>query len=171
VTAYVALLRAVNLGSTNRLPMAELKRMCEQAGFEKVRTFIASGNVVFATSDTKAQVKAELEKRLKAFAGKPVDVFVRTAKEMVEIVSDFPFKKALRNRGVVIFLDGKPPADTLERISGQEGEKAAPGRNEIYVAYGEKGIGRSRLKIPAAAAGTARNINTVTKLAELAAAL
>lgn len=161
MTAYVALLRAVNLGPTNQLPMAELKRMCEQAGFEDVRTFIASGNVVFVTSASKAQVRAQLEKRLK----------VRTAKEMAEIVSDFPFKKAPRNRGVVIFLDGKPPADALERISGQEDEKVAPGRNEIYVAYGEKGIGRSKLKIPAAAAGTARNINTVTKLAELAAAL
>ena len=168
MTAYVALLRAVNLMSANRLPMAELRRVCEEAGFEQVRTFIASGNVVFRSAKKEAAVKAELEKRLQAHTGKPVGVIVRTAKEMAAILEDFPFKSAPRNRAVVIFLDGKPPSDTLEHVSGQADERVALGRREIHVAYGENGIGRSKLKIPAAKAGTARNINTIARLAEMA---
>ena len=168
MTGYVALLRAVNLGPTNKLPMAELKRIREEAGFERVRTFIASGNAVFASGAKEAAVKAELEKGLKAYAGKPVDVLVRSAKEMAAIVTDFPFKDAAGNRGVVIFLDEKPPADTLKHISGQDDEEVALGKREILVAYGRNGIGKSKLKIPAAARGTARNMNTVAKLAEMA---
>jgi uncharacterized protein (DUF1697 family) len=168
MTAYVALLRAVNLMSSSRLPMAELRRVCEEAGFEQVRTFIASGNVVFSSAKKEAAVKADLESRLKAHSGKPVDVIVRTAREMAAIVEDFPFKDTPKSRTAVIFLDGKPPADALDHVSGQADEEVALGKREIYVAYGENGIGRSKLKIPAAAKGTARNINTVAKLAEMA---
>jgi uncharacterized protein (DUF1697 family) len=170
VTAYVALLRAVNLGPTNRLPMAELKRICEDAGFDKVRTFIASGNVVFTSANKEGAVKTELEKRLTAYAGKHTDVMVRTAQEMAAVVAHFPFKGVAENRAVVIFFDKKPAAP-LAQVSGRDDEKVALGKREIYVAYGAKGIGRSKLKIPAAKTGTARNINTVTKLAELAASL
>lgn len=171
MTAYVALLRAVNLMATTRLPMAELKRICEEAGFAKVSTYIASGNVVFESAKKEAAVKAVLEKGLEAHAGKPIDVIVRTAEEMAALVADFPFKRVPKNRAVVIFLDKKPPADALEHITGQDDEKVAVGKREIHVAYGEKGIGRSKLKIPAAKEGTARNFNTVAKLAEMAAGL
>ena len=69
MTKFVALLRAVNVGGTGRLPMTELKAMCETAGFGAVRTFIASGNVVFESGNTEAQVKAKLEGALEAYAG------------------------------------------------------------------------------------------------------
>ena len=78
MTAYVALLRAVNVGGTGKLPMSELEAMCETAGFEKVKTYIASGNVVFTSGMSEAEVKAALEKALPAYAGKPVGVMVRT---------------------------------------------------------------------------------------------
>ena len=172
MTAYVALLRAVNLMAGTSLAMADLKRICEEAGYRRVKTFIASGNVVFESSAKEAAVKAELEKRLKSHAGKPIDVVVRTAGEMTAILKDFPFKTIAKNHGVVIFLDARPPADALQVIAGQaKDEKVALGKREIYVAYGEKGIGRSKLKIPAAKEGTARNLNTVQKLAEMADAL
>ena len=171
MSAYVALLRAVNLGPNNRLAMSELKRICEEAGFAKVRTYIASGNVVFESAKKEAAVRAALEKGLEAVAGKPIDVIVRTAQEMAAVVEDFPFKRVVKNRAVVIFLDKEPAIHALEQIHGQDDEKVARGKREIYVAYGEKGIGRSNLKIAAAKEGTARNINTVAKLAEMAAAL
>ena len=171
MTAYVALLRAVNLGPTNKLPMAELKRIGEEAGFDKVRTYIASGNLLLESAKQEGAVKAALEKGLQAYAGKPADVIVRTAEEMVAVVADFPFKRVAKNRAVVIFLDKEPAADALKDVFGQADEKIALGKREIHVAYGEQGIGRSKLRIRAAQAGTARNINTVRKLAELAAAL
>ena len=69
---YIALLRAVNVGGTGKLPMAELKAMCADAGFARVETYIASGNVVFESNGAPSRVKAELERRLLAHAGKPV---------------------------------------------------------------------------------------------------
>lgn len=166
--SYVALLRAVNVGGTGKLPMSELKAMCVALGFERVQTYIASGNVVFSARQAGAEVKAALEKRLEAYAGKSVGVIVRTAKEMAKVLKSNPFPDAAPNWTVAIFLDEPPPSDTLDQIRGRNDEEVRLGKREIYVSYGS-GMGRSKLKIPAAADGTARNINTIAKLAELAA--
>jgi uncharacterized protein (DUF1697 family) len=167
VSAYVALLRAVNVGGTGKLPMSELKAMCEAAGFAAVRTYIASGNVVFRTSKPARRVKAALEKRLEAYAGKPVAVLVREAGELAAVLEANPFKGAAPGRTVVIFLDRPPPADALAHATGRRREEMRLGASEIYVHYVD-GIGVSKLKIPAAREGTARNMNTVAKLAAMA---
>jgi uncharacterized protein (DUF1697 family) len=168
--AFIALLRAVNVGGTGKLPMEELRALCVRAGFAKARTYIASGNVVFESGDAGAEVKKKLEAALKAYAGKPVGVLVRSAAEMAQVLKDNPFPDAASNRTVAIFLDEPPPRDALSKVTGQGNEEIRLGRREIYVHYGD-GMARSRLKIPAAGAGTARNMNTVAKLAEMAAAL
>jgi uncharacterized protein (DUF1697 family) len=171
MTAFVALLRAVNVGGTGKLPMTELAAMCEAAGHEKVRTYIASGNVVFASALIEAAVKADLEARLAAYAGKPVAVVVRTAAEMAAVRDANPFPGAPGNRTVAFFLDAAPPPDAADNAVGRgDDETIALGTREIYVRYGE-GMGTSKLRIPAAAKGTARNLNTVAKLAQLAADL
>ena len=168
---YVALLRAVNVGGTGKLAMADLKAICAAEGFNKVATYIASGNVVFEAKAQAPRIKAALEKRLRAHAGKPVGVMLRTAQEIATVLRSNPFPKSAPNRTVVIFLDEPPPPAALEGIRGRADEEVRLGTREIYVAYGPAGIGRSKLKIPAAEKGTARNINTVAKLAELAAAI
>ncbi|MDR2324244.1 MAG: DUF1697 domain-containing protein [Acidovorax sp.] len=170
MSTYIALLRAVNVGGSGKLPMAELKAMCEDQGFAQVQTYIASGNVVFRTDQTAPQIQAALARRLALYAGKPVGVLVRTAQEMAEVLAANPFPQAPGNRTVAIFLDAPPPADTLEQIRGQADEQLQLGAREIYVAYGPD-MGRSRLKIPAAEQGTARNMNTVAKLVAMAAAM
>ena len=171
MTAYVALLRAVNVSGTGKLPMPELAAMCVAAGHGKVRTYIASGNVVFTSDRTEAQVKADLQKRLALYAGKPVGVMVRTAAEMAAVRDANPFPHAPGNRVVAIFLDDRPPADTADTaVNKAEYEEIALGVREIYVRYDE-GMGTSKLRIPAAKSGTARNMNTVAKLAEMSAAL
>ena len=167
MSTFIALLRAVNVGGTGKLPMTELKRMCEAAGFTAVRTYIASGNVVFDSKKSAPQVKATLEAALLQYAGKPVQVMVRTAPELVEVLAGNPFPQAAPNRTVAIVLDSAPPADTLENLSGQQDEEVELGKREIYVHYGE-GMGQSKLKIRAASEGTARNINTVAKLVQMA---
>ena len=85
MTAFVALLRAVNVGGTGKLPMTELKAMCDAAGFAKARTYIASGNALFASDLPEAEVQARLARALEAYAGKPVGVLVRTAAEMAAL--------------------------------------------------------------------------------------
>jgi len=167
MTRYIALLRAVNVGGTGALPMTDLKAMCTEAGFTKVETYIASGNVVFESKATAAKVKAELEARLQAYAGKPVGVVLRTAAEMAAVLKANPFKKTEPKFTYAIFLDGHPPSDALEHARGQADEEMRLGDREIYVFYGS-GMGRSKLKIPAAKAGTGRNMNTVAKLVEMA---
>ncbi|HEX4025836.1 MAG TPA: DUF1697 domain-containing protein [Steroidobacteraceae bacterium] len=134
--AYVALLRAVNVGGTGKLPMPAFVQLCEATGLESVRTYIASGNAVFTSRLKERRIKALLEQRLAAYAGKSVGVLVRTA-------------------------------DALEAVRGRKDELLALGAREIYVAYGDR-MADSRLAIPAAGTGTARNMNTVAKLAAMA---
>jgi len=165
MTAYVALLRAVNVGGAGKLPMAELKAMCEALSFANIRTYIASGNVVFDSEADEFTVKQQLGSALAQYAGKPVGVLVRTGVEMSGVLAANPFPGAAPNRTLAIFLDAPPPADFLSGVSGRQGEDIAAGRREIYVHYGD-GIAHSKLKIAAARAGTARNINTIAKLAE-----
>jgi uncharacterized protein (DUF1697 family) len=169
MTNYVALLRAVNVGGTGKLPMAELRAMCESLGFANVRTYIASGNVVFSSKLSETAVKKKLESALETYAGKPVGVLIRTAAELAAVLDANPFKSAAPNQTVAIFLDSVPPADTLSGVSGQQTEEIALGVREIYVHYGN-GIAKSKLKIANAKTGTARNMNTVATLAEWAAA-
>lgn len=170
MNAYIALLRAVNVGGTGKLPMTELTAMCQKAGFLNVKTYIASGNVVFQSKLSEAKVKSTLEKALQVYAGKPVGVMVRTATEMAAVLAANPFPDAATNRTVAIFLDQTPPADALDKTTGLQDEKPVLGVREIYVHYGA-GMADSKLKIPAAKHGTARNLNTVAKLAAMAAAL
>jgi uncharacterized protein (DUF1697 family) len=167
MTKYVALLQAVNVGGTGKLAMTALKAMCLEAGFDHVETYIASGNVVFDAKASSAKVKSELETRLLAYAGKPVGVLVRTASEMKAILDGNPFPKQPPNFTVAIFLDEKPPSDALDHAVGKADEEMCLGVREIYVHYGA-GMGRSKLKIPAAKHGTARNMNTIAKLVSMA---
>ncbi|HEV7324585.1 MAG TPA: DUF1697 domain-containing protein [Bosea sp. (in: a-proteobacteria)] len=168
--AYVALLRAVNVGGTGKLPMSELKAMCQDAGLLKVQTYIASGNVVFSSDADEAQIKAKLEARLQAYAGKPVGVLIRSADEIAGVLARNPFSDKPGNRTVALFVDGPIPADALADARGVQDELMRLGQREIYVFYGD-GMAHSRLRIPAGDAGTARNMNTVAKLAEMAGAL
>lgn len=170
MAAFVALLRAVNVGGTGKLPMSDLKEMCEALGFAGVRTYIASGNVVFTSRKSESAVKSALEARLNAYAGKPVGVVVRSATEMHAVLTDNPFPEAPPNRTVAIFLDEPPPADTLDTVRGRNDEQIGLGRREIYIHYGD-GMAKSKLAVPAAKAGTARNMNTVAALAKMAADL
>lgn len=103
---YIALLRAVNVGGTGKLSMAELKSMCEAEGFTQVRTYIASGNVVLKADCSAQQLKSALARRLASYAGKPIEVFVRTLQQMTQVLEANPFPECPGNRAVAIFLDG-----------------------------------------------------------------
>lgn len=164
---YIALLRAVNVGGTGKLPMAQLRAMCEALGFEDARTYIASGNVVFRSALGAARVQTALQGALADYAGKPVGVIVRTAAELSRALAANPFAHHAPNRTVLILLDQPPPADALDAVRHRNGEDIALGEREIYVHYGD-GMADSKLQIPAAKAGTARNLNTLAQLVAMA---
>jgi uncharacterized protein (DUF1697 family) len=169
MTAYVALLRGVNLLGVSTLKMADLKAIAQELKLEKARTYIASGNLLFVSDKPEEKLRRMLEERLQEHMGREVRVMLRTAEEMHEVVKANPFTDQAGNRVQAFFLNGPPPKNLHETIRNKaDDERVAPGPREVFVAYGEKGIGKSRLKIPAAESGTARNMNTVKKLAELA---
>jgi len=169
VIAYVALLRGVNLVGKSMLKMADLKAIAEDLGLESVRTYIASGNLLFSSDKPEGKLRAILEAELQSRMSKEVLVMLRTADEMAEIVRANPFEDVTPNKVQAFFMNAKAPPDLLDTVGNQaEDERVAAGGREVYVAYGERGIGRSRLRIPAAEEGTARNMRTVAKLAELA---
>jgi uncharacterized protein (DUF1697 family) len=170
MAVFIALLRAVNVGGTGKLPMSVLKDLCERAGCTNVRTYIASGNVVFRSIKSEARIKAALEAHLLDYAGKPVRVLLRTHAEMAAVLAANPFTKTAPNRTLAIFLEDAPAADTIASATGRRDEEIALGLREIYVHYGD-GMASSKLRIKAADAGTARNMNTIAKLVEIAEAL
>lgn len=170
MTAYVALLRAVNVGGTGKLPMTTLVEFCEAAGFAQVRTYIASGNVVFRSDGNEDEVRSALEDRLRAHAEKPVGVLVRSAAEIEGVLARNPFGEAPGNRVMALFVDDALPSDPLDGATGVKDEQVRLGKRELFVLY-PNGMAATRLRLPGEKTGTARNMNTVAKLAEMSRAL
>jgi uncharacterized protein (DUF1697 family) len=165
---YVALLRAINVGGTGSLPMAELKAICESLGFADVATYIQSGNVVFRAKAPESDIQTKLEAALAERMGKPPGVLLRSASEMQALADGSPFADAKPNQLLITFLPERPAADMLDGLVAPGGEEVAVVGREIYIHYPD-GVGRSKLKLPGLAAGTARNLNTVRRLAGMAA--
>jgi uncharacterized protein (DUF1697 family) len=167
--SFIALLRGVNLIGKSSLKMADLKAIAGDLGLENARTYIASGNLLFKSSKPEDALRRALEKDLQEHMGKEVRVMLRTAGEMAKVVKANPFTDQPGNNVQAFFLNQAPPKDLLDTVRNKAGdERVAAGTREVFVAYGERGIGKSRIRIPAAEAGTARNMNTVARLAELA---
>ena len=114
-------------------------------------------------------MKVTLESALAAYAGKPVGVLIRTDAEMAAILEANPFASEAPNRTVAIFLDDPPPADALAAVTGCREERDRPWRPRDLRQL-RRGDGRLEARIPAAKSGTARNINTIAKLAQWSAA-
>ena len=88
---HIALLRAVNVGGTGKLPMAALRAMAEELGFTQVRSYIASGNLLLQSPMSATEVRVALEARLLRFAGKPVGVVVRSPANLAAVLAANPF--------------------------------------------------------------------------------
>jgi uncharacterized protein (DUF1697 family) len=166
VPQYAAFLRAVNVGGTGALPMAELKTMCERLDFEKVKTYIASGNVVFEVEQGEATVRAQLEAALEKHLGKPTLVFVRSAPELAKLLHENPFPNVEANKHLVTLLDETPSHDIGFQAKHHADELIAIREKTLHVYY-PTGIANSKLKISGLEQGTARNMNTIRKVFEL----
>jgi uncharacterized protein (DUF1697 family) len=173
---YVSLLRAVNVGGRS-IPMSRLREVYSELGYDDVRSYIQSGNLVFhASQRSEAAVTSAIEAAIADEFGLAVRVLVRSDAEMAKIARSHPFARQVSGKGTalyVTFLATKPAAPKVKSI---DAARYAPdafkvvGR-EIYAVY-PNGYGRSKLSLPLfekalGVEGTARNWNTVTKLAEL----
>ena len=178
LSTHVALLRAVNVGGRGKVAMADLRAMLAELGFEAPRSLLQSGNLVFRSQPTGAALEARLETQADARLGLATDFLVRTAAEWGDIVAANPYPAMAQDDPshlLVMPLKAKPDAAGLRElqawIPGRETIEAV-GR-ELYIAYPD-GIGTSKLTGAVVerrikTRGTARNWNTVTKLAALLA--
>ena len=160
----IALLRGINVGGTGILPMKELAGLCSGLGFESVRTYIQSGNVVFESGSSEGAIRSCMEKALAVKMGKKIDVVVRTSEEMRLVLSRNPFPDQEGAKVAVAFLGEPPPKHLMREVIAPGGEQVQRGTREIYVYY-PNGMGRSKLKLHLnGATTTVRNINTIAKL-------
>ena len=167
----VALLRGVNLGK-RQVIMSELRAVCEKAGFTNVETLIASGNLVLGSKFKGARLESLLEAVIRNGLGLDTDVHVRSAAELDAVIAKNPFgafAKTNPNYLVVHFMRAEPSTADWEMMAKTSftGEEIKQGKNCLYMKF-PKGQGASKLKTPKLT--TARNWNTVTKLAAMARA-
>jgi uncharacterized protein (DUF1697 family) len=175
-TVFIALIRGINVGGHKKLKMTDVKVLCEALGLSDVRTHLQSGNVVFRTQRSdRARLANELEEALRVDA----KVILRTAGELRKAIAANPMPDEAQrgpSQFIVMFLDARPAAAAMQSLRDAY---AGPERmelhgTELYIRYGSD-MGRSKLtnafiERKLGVAGTARNWNTVTKLAELAGA-
>jgi uncharacterized protein (DUF1697 family) len=157
--------------------MPELRTVLGEAGFVGVRTYVQSGNVVLRSRASPGKVGAEAERVIAEHFGFDVDVIVRTAEELAEVVARNPLADVAENpkRYQVSFLDAEPDPEVLEKISGLsvDGERLVVIGREAYTWHPD-GVARSKLWAKMASVGglgvraTARNWTTVTTLLEMA---
>jgi uncharacterized protein (DUF1697 family) len=174
----ILLLRGINIGSRKRIAMPELRNLLSSAGFEDVRTYLQSGNVVVSSDAAAVELGSEAERLIADRFGLEVDVIVRTAEELAAVVARNPLGDVAADpkRYQVVFLESEPDPDAVSRVqelaAGAE-RSVAVGR-EVY-SWHPAGASRSKLWAKLAAnglgvRGTSRNWTTVCALADMASA-
>ena len=192
MASHVALLRGINVGGRNKVPMAELREVVAALGHTGVATYIQSGNVLFSTAeDDTAKLAAALESAIEDRFGIWSSVVVLSRDELARVLAANPYPDEPNPRMVhVVFLNGSPPQDLLNRITAAESAAAAKGsRDTVQLirpsagqalflhtpdGFGTSELAQNVLKILAppkksrpGLAATARNWATATKLLSL----
>lgn len=175
MTTYVALLRGVNVGGSNKVPMADLRAMFETNGMVDAQTLIQSGNVVFAASGTEAALVARIEAAIAETFSLSITVMVRSKAHLARALANDPFADAPPNLAHVAFLSAKPAAKAVAALDPDRSPPDAfrvRGR-EVYLHY-PNGSGRSKLsgdylERVLGVRATVRNRNTIGKLLEMMA--
>lgn len=172
----IALLRGINLGPRNRIAMPALRDALADAGFDGVRTYLQSGNVVLSSGLSSSKLADKCSRLIKKQFGLDVDVVVRTRAQLAKVVELDPLGDVASNpkRYQVSFLDGKLSRETVKKLetAAVESERFLVRGREVY-AWHPAGVARSKLWALLAGRGlgvtaTSRNWTTVTKLLELA---
>ena len=170
------LLRGINIGPRNRIAMADLREALADAGFDDVRTYLQSGNVVLSSDAPPERLARECEQLIAERFSLDIPVVVRTRDELAKVVKHNPLGKVATNpkRYQVSFLSAKPSREVVDRLeaAAAAGERFAVAGREIY-AWHPDSVARSRLWALLAGQGlgvtaTARNWTTVGKLLEMA---
>jgi uncharacterized protein (DUF1697 family) len=175
MTIWVALVRGVNVGGGNKLPMAGFRASVTSLGYSDVATYIQSGNVVFGSDEDEATIVDRLRSVLADRHGLSVPVVVRSADEVAGVTARHPFADQIGDPKLlhVAFLDRAPDASAVDAIDadGWLPDRWALDGRELFLSY-PNGSGRSKMTIdrferPWEVTATARNLNTVAKLVDM----
>ena len=177
---YASLLRGINVGGRNLIPMAALSEVYAEAGCTQVKTLLQSGNVVFRTSGAPAALAKKLRAGIEERFGARPELFLRTGAQLQAALAANPFPQESKvdpSHLVLLFFDGQPPAAAAKTLAGWDRgpEQAKLAGGVLYIYYPD-GMGRTKLtsailERALGGPGTARNFSTATKLAALCAAL
>ena len=169
MNTHVAFLRGINVGGNTMVSMKDLAAICTHIGFENVRTYLNSGNVIFESPLSEAALQKALEKALSGKTGKDIGVVIRSPGDLDRVVKGNPFPEAVPSQVGVLLVTEPVAKNILAEFVIPGRETVVPGTREVYIHYPD-GMGRSKLKWPhSLRSGTMRNINTLAKLAGLAA--
>jgi uncharacterized protein (DUF1697 family) len=174
VTRYVVLLRGINLGRARQVAMPRLREVLADRGHEAVRTHLRSGNVLLDSPLAETALADDVRGVIEQEFGFDVPVVVRSAAEVAAVVAGDPFASVATDpaRYLVTFLAEPPPPDKVDALPAADAGAYLVRGRELYL-WLPDGIQNTPLAswkwdrllgVP----GTARNWNTVTKLAELA---
>ncbi|SPF29443.1 hypothetical protein POI8812_01753 [Pontivivens insulae] len=146
--------------------MAALKRAAIACDLTDVETYLATGNLLFQSDLKSDDVKSRLAQELEQVMGDSPALFIRTHADLTNLAAANPFSDLPGNKVMALLLD-----DPVEpgAIRHQTIERVEPGPGALFIGYPE-GMGRSRMIVEAQARGTARNLNTISKLVEKSAA-
>jgi len=170
---WVALLRAVNLGARNKVPMAELRTLLAEAGYGDVRTYIASGNVLLDGPRGRSAIAGELERLVADAFNVHTTAVMRTPDELAAVVAGHPFG-ADTSQSHVVFLASEPGSQAAKKLAAADHspDRALLAGADVYLQYpaGVHGsrLSAARLEKLLGLPGTHRNWRTVAKLAQLA---
>jgi uncharacterized protein (DUF1697 family) len=178
MTTYIALLRGINVGGHNKLKMESLRELCKSLKFQRVETYVQSGNIVFQAKDKDSAMLAfKLETAIELANGFRPTVICRTATELTATAARNPFfgrEQIESSRLGVCFLGAELSSEAREKILKikTDPEELHFGIQELFI-YFPNGMGQSKLSMAAIeraakTAITVRNWNTVTKLIEMA---
>ena len=174
-TRYVALLRGINVGRARQVDMPRLREVLGARGHGDVRTHLRSGNVVLDSALAEAELAADLSAAIEEAFGFAVPVVVRTGRELADVVAGDPFAGIATDpvRYLVTFMAEPPDVEQVAALPpAEDGAYAVRGRElYLWLPDGIQGTALASWKWDTllARTGTARNWNTVTKLAQLAA--
>lgn len=173
---HVALLRGINVGGGNKIPMAELRALAEELGWEKPETYIQSGNLVFEAPGSRATLEAALEDGIKQRFALDIPVVVRSAADWPNYVKANPFTEVAEaepNRLMLLLSKQSPKPDSAKALQerAKDGEQVKKAADALWIYY-PNGAGNSKLTPAlidrlAGSPTTARNWRTVLKLGEM----
>jgi uncharacterized protein (DUF1697 family) len=172
----IALLRGINVGGNKLVGMAALRELLAGNGYDDVRTYLQSGNVLLSSAAPPARLERDLEELIADGLGVDLQVFVRTRDELADVIERDPLRDVVDDpaKYLVSFLSAKPKAAVVRELAAldAEPERFVISGRELY-AWHPGGIGRSALRNvltekKLGVSATGRNWKTVTKLLELA---